>query len=151
MSTHQIPRAAFALTIGLFAAAAGARADQAAAPTVGLVSEAFGNTIRSTYPDGRTAELWLSADGSYTAEGRRHDPSSGRWKVKGQKLCLKQSRPIAAPFSYCVPVPATGMSAAWTGKAYTGEAIEIQLIKGQIRGGAGKAAEGASVGSSGGK
>ena len=110
------------------------RADEPAAPSQSVVSEAFGNTIRSTYPDGRTAELWLTSDGAYTAEGRRHDPSSGHWKVKGDKLCLKQSRPIAAPFSYCVALPASGMSSGWTGKAYTGEVIQIQLIKGQVRG-----------------
>jgi hypothetical protein len=101
----------------------------------GSVGAAFGNTIRSTYPDGRTAELWLSADGAYTAEGRRHDPSSGHWNVKGAKLCLKQAHPMAAPFSYCVPLPAAGMAAGWTGKAYTGEPIQIRLIHGHVSGG----------------
>ena len=40
------------------------------------VKIAFGNTIVSTYPDGRQAQLWLHPDGSYTAEGRRLDRSS---------------------------------------------------------------------------
>jgi len=98
-------------------------------------SEAFGNTILSTYPDGRTAELWLAADGSYTAQGRRHDSSSGHWKVKGQQLCLKQARPVPAPFSYCVPVPSSGMAQGWGAKAYTGEAIRITLVRGHATGG----------------
>src|SRR5207249_1593703 len=63
-----------------------------------LVSAAFGNTIVSTYPDGRTAELWLHPDGGYDAMGRRKDPSSGHWKVKGEKVCLKQKKPIPVPF-----------------------------------------------------
>lgn len=136
MNTHRIPSATLAITLGLLATTTSPRAGESAAPPSSLVSEAFGNTIRSTYPDGRTAELWLSPDGSYTAEGRRHDPSSGHWKVKGAKLCLKQSHPIPAPFNYCVPVPASGLSAAWSGKAYTGEPIQIQLVKGQVRVGA---------------
>ena len=98
------------------------------------VSETFGNTIRSTYPDGRTAELWLAPDGNYTAEGRRHDPSSGHWKVKGEKLCLKQSRPFPW-FGYCFAVPKTSMADGWSGKAVTGEPIRIQLVQGHVVGG----------------
>jgi hypothetical protein len=136
MSKHHISTVAVALMLGLVSPATTLKADESATTASTAVSEAFGNTIRSTYPDGRTAELWLTSDGAYTAEGRRHDPSSGHWKVKDSKLCLKQSRPFAAPFSYCVALPSAGMSSGWTGKAYTGEAIQIQLIKGQVRGGA---------------
>jgi hypothetical protein len=93
-----------------------------------MLEQAFGSTIVSTYPDGRQAELWLQRDGSYTAEGRRHDRSSGRWQVKGDKLCMKQQRPIPAPFSYCTPVPADGLDKAWSGKAFSGEPIRIKLI-----------------------
>lgn len=134
MSKHHILSAALALAFGLSGAATSLSAEETPTSYQSAVSEAFGNTIRSTYPDGRTAELWLSPGGAYTAEGRRHDPSSGHWKVKGSKLCLKQSHPIAAPFSYCVDLPSAGMAAGWSGKAYTGEAIQIQLIKGQVRG-----------------
>ena len=57
-----------------------------AAPSA--LEKSFGNTIVSTYPDGRQAELWLQRGGTYAAEGRRHDRSSGHWKVKDGKLCL---------------------------------------------------------------
>ncbi len=122
---------ALATALGVVCAFSSASAQQTPVASADRVQEAFGNTIQSTYPDGRTAELWLAQDGSYTAEGRRHDPSSGHWTVKADKLCLKQSRPIAAPFSYCVPLPASGLSASWTGKAYTGEAIQIALVRGR--------------------
>ena len=92
--------------------------------------ETFGNTIVSTYPDGRRAELWLHPDGSYDAEGRRHDRSSGHWKIKGEKLCLKQSHPFAFPFTYCTPLVQGGIGASWSGKAVTGEPIRIQLVRG---------------------
>ena len=92
--------------------------------------ETFGNTIISTYPDGRKAELWLHPDGSYDAEGRKHDRTSGHWKIKGEKLCLKQSHPFAFPFTYCTPLVQGVIGAKWTGKAVTGEAINIQLVRG---------------------
>jgi len=94
--------------------------------------ETFGNTIVSTYPDGRHAELWLHPDGSYDAEGRKHDRSQGHWKVKGEKLCLKQSHPFSFPFSYCTPLMQGGIGTSWTGKAVTGEDIHIQLVRGVV-------------------
>ena len=97
------------------------------------VDRAFGNTIVSTYPDGRTAELWLAADGNYTAQGRRHDPSRGRWAVRAGKMCLKQSHPYAFGITYCVPLPQGSLSAGWTGKAYTGEPIKISLAPGHVQ------------------
>jgi hypothetical protein len=115
---------------GLLASLAvcGARADPS------LVEKAFGNTIVSTYPDGRTAELWLKPDGSYTAEGRRHDPSRGHWRIKGNRLCLSQVRPIPSPFSYCTAIPSTGMGRAWPAKAVTGERITVRLVHGHHAG-----------------
>ena len=100
---------------------------QAAAPSV---QEAFGNTIVSTYPDGRQGKLWLQPGGRYTAEGRRGDMSSGGWTVKGAKLCLKQAKPIGVPFSFCTPIPSSGLSGAWSAKAVSGEAITVKLVKG---------------------
>ncbi|MEO8925990.1 MAG: hypothetical protein ABI306_02395 [Caulobacteraceae bacterium] len=98
------------------------------------VSAAFGNTIVSTYPDGRTGELWLRPDGAYAGQGRKHDPSSGRWSVKGDKLCLRQSRPIPVPFNYCFPLPAGGFDTPWSGKAVTGEVTSIKLVHGHTGG-----------------
>ena len=96
----------------------------------GAVDKAFGNTIVSTYPDGRKGELWLQPGGAYTAEGRRHDPSSGHWSVRGAKLCLRQSKPVFMPFSFCTPLPSGGMDQAWSAKAVTGEPIRVKLVKG---------------------
>ena len=94
--------------------------------------ETFGNTIVSTYPDGRKAELWLHPDGSYDAEGRKHDRSVGHWKIKGEKVCLKQSHPFSFPFTYCTPLVQGGVGASWAGKAVTGEAISIKLVSGIV-------------------
>ncbi|HZK99212.1 MAG TPA: hypothetical protein VFC47_04880 [Caulobacteraceae bacterium] len=101
------------------------------------VAPAFGNTIVSTYPDGRTAETWLNADGTYSGEGRRHDASNGHWNLKGGKICFHQSHP-AIPFglgTYCTAVPPSDMGKTWTGKAPTGEATTIRLVSGHVHGG----------------
>lgn len=96
---------------------------------------AFGNTIVSTYPDGRQAKLWLEADGTYKAAGRRGKPSSGRWNVKGEQICLRQSRPFPAPKSYCTPLVDGAVGTRWSGKAVTGEPVKLELAPG--RGGTG--------------
>ena len=98
------------------------------------VEGAFSGTIVSTYPDGRTAELYLHKDGAYTAMGRRGDPSNGHWKFGDGKLCLTQSRPLPVPFAFCTAIPAEGLQAGWTSKAITGEAIRVKLVKGHFVG-----------------
>ena len=91
------------------------------------VSRAFGNTIVSTYPDHREGKLWLAPSGSYTAMGPDGDHSSGYWKIKGRKLCLKQAHPPTPPFfRYCTPIPSQDQ---WTAKAVTGETIQVRLVK----------------------
>jgi len=98
------------------------------------IDELIGNTILSTYPDGRTGELWLHADGSYAGEGRRGEPSSGHWSVVGEKLCLKQFRPIPSLISFCAGLPANGLRDGWTRKAITGETIKVRLVHGRVKG-----------------
>jgi hypothetical protein len=85
---------------------------------------AFTSTIVSTYPDGRTAELWMSPSGTYISEGRRHDRHHGRWSVKGDKVCFKRGI-----FGYCTPIP-TGPG-SFTTKAVTGERIQVRLVPGR--------------------
>ena len=99
----------------------------AAAADPSPLEAAFKGTIISTYPDGREAKLWLSEDGRYAASGRKGDPSSGRWSLKHDKLCLRQSRPLPTPFAFCTPLPA---STTWRAKAVTGEPIDVRLASG---------------------
>jgi hypothetical protein len=120
-------QAATATLISVVLALAGAAAPRS-------LDAAFGNTILSTYPDGRTGELWLHPDGGYTAEGRRGDPSSGRWSTKGRKLCLRQSRPMPSFISFCTALPKGGLDAGWTTKAVTGETITVKLVRGHAKG-----------------
>ena len=95
------------------------------------VASAFGNTVRSLYPDGRQQHLWLKPDGSWAAIGRRGKPSSGKWSLKGEKVCLKQVKPFAAPMSYCTEFPVAGdIGVQWSSKDITGVPIKVTLVKG---------------------
>ncbi|MDB5439876.1 MAG: hypothetical protein JWM33_2303 [Caulobacteraceae bacterium] len=116
--------AAFAAVALAIASTAGAAAS---APAPASMQAAFGNTIVSTYPDGRTGLLWLKEDGTYTAKGRRRTSSSGTWSVKANQVCLKQKKPVGAPFSYCTALPS---SETWSAKAVTGEPIKVKVVKG---------------------
>lgn len=127
LNTLMIAAAAFTAVLAADGAAIAAAGGQ------GGVRAAFGNTVVSTYPDGRTGLLWLKADGTYDAMGRRRTPSSGTWTVKGSKVCLKQKKPKAAPFAFCTAVPTGGVGATWSGKAVTGEKIKIKLVAGRVR------------------
>lgn len=99
----------------------------ASATDTSALNPAFGNTVVSTYPDGRTAELWLQRGGDYSAMGRRGDRSSGHWTLKGDRVCLKQSRPFWTPFTYCASLP-TGTT--WSAKAVTGEPVKVRVVQG---------------------
>ncbi len=135
--TAPILALALALPLAAGIAASAARAeDEAQTAHDARLEMTFGSTIVSTYPDGRQAELWLKRDGTYESEGRRHDRSSGVWQIKGDdkeghKLCMKQRRPIPAPFSFCTPCPER-LDRPWTAKAYTGEQISVRLVHGMF-------------------
>lgn len=92
---------------------------------------AFRNTIVSTYPDGRTARLWLDPGGTYRGQGRRGGSNSGVWAIDGENICFSQRRPLPMPIRYCTPVMRGDVGARWTAKAVTGETISVQLVAGR--------------------
>ncbi|HEY1878920.1 MAG TPA: hypothetical protein VGG68_03200 [Caulobacteraceae bacterium] len=98
-----------------------------AADSPPALESAFKGTIISTYPDGRTAELWMSPGGTYVSMGRKHDRHTGTWKVKGDKVCFKRGM-----FGYCTAIPTE--SASFTTKAVTGETIQVRLVPGRREG-----------------
>lgn len=115
----------------IFAAAAAASALLVAGADKSDLAPAFKNTVVSTYPDGRTARLWLSADGSYEAEGRKKDRSDGHWTLKGDKICLRQSHPATVPISYCTAVPSGDVGATWSAKSVFGDPLTVTLVAGR--------------------
>lgn len=97
-------------------------------PGAADLAPAFGNTLLSTYPDGRTARMWLQADGRYQGQGRRGGRSSGRWSVRDAQVCFGQRRPIPIPRSFCTPIVRGGVGTRWTARAVTGETIQVELV-----------------------
>src|SRR4051812_27585528 len=118
--------AAFAAGALLLAAPALAAPDRAA-PSHG-VAAAFGNTVKATYPDGRFQRYWFKPDGTWRAIGRRGTASSGKWTEKGERVCLKQTKPFASPFKYCTDFSAAkGLGASWPAKDAGGGRIVLSL------------------------
>jgi hypothetical protein len=115
------------LAIALVAAAS----PSVAADPSTLVEAAFGNTIISTYPDGRSGKLWLQPDGGYSALGPSADRSNGRWWLKDNRICLKQAHPFAFGYVYCTVLSQFETGASWVTKAVTGETLRITLASGR--------------------
>lgn len=102
-----------------------------AAPESQGVTVAFGNTVKALYADGKYQRLWFKPDGSWEAVGRRGKYSAGRWSLKDDRVCLRQSNPFPAPFHYCTTFPTSGgLGAVWTSRDWQGEPIRLTVVKG---------------------
>jgi hypothetical protein len=101
------------------------------APGVEALRPTFTNTLVSTYPDGRQALLWLSADGSYVGRTRNGSRSSGVWQVDDGELCMRQRRPVPVPVRYCTPIVRGDVGVRWQARSVTGEPITIELRAGR--------------------
>jgi len=120
---------------GLLLAAALAAGGLAVGAAASPVSEAFGNTIVSTYRDGRTAEIWLKADGTYSGEGRKRDMSNGTWRMKGSRICFHQIHPAMFLISrFCTALPTVSVGQSWQGRSPLGEPTRIKLVEGHVHG-----------------
>lgn len=103
---------------------------QAAEPSQ-RVAAAFGNTVTSTYPDGRSQKIWMQPDGTWTGLSRGGRPLAGTWTLRGEKVCLRQRTPPTLPFSYCTTFPTDiRVGAAWPSKDFVGTAIQLRLDPG---------------------
>jgi hypothetical protein len=99
--------------------------------TNGPVAAAFGNTVFSVYPDGRSQKIWLSPDGKWTGLSRRGVALAGTWTTKGEKVCLKQSEPPTLPMSFCQAFPEDPMKGV-DSRDLTGQHIHLKLVKGHV-------------------
>src|SRR3954452_22062838 len=124
------PRLLGLAAILLASAPALARAEPAATPDP-RVAAAFGNTVVSTYPDGRTQQIWLSPDGRWSGVSRTHKDLAGKWTLKGDKVCMRQQTPPTLPISYCTAFPQDArVGVAWTSKDFSGTPIHLKLVRG---------------------
>ncbi len=130
---HLLRRPCLYIGIGILSAVPGlASSRQLDGLTLG-VSAAYGNTIVTTYPDGRIQEVWLQPNGAWTGIGRTHRSLAGSWTMKGEKICLRQQRPATLPFSYCTAFPEKAkVGDAWTSKDFFGTPIQVKLVAGPL-------------------
>jgi hypothetical protein len=118
---------ALLLFAALLAAPIGAHAADAPPASV---KAAFGNTLLTIDPDGRSRKIWLQPDGTWAGKSRRGLDLAGKWKMKGDKICLSQSRP-ALPGSICKTFP-TDLASGDGTKDPNGKAVELKLVKGHV-------------------
>jgi hypothetical protein len=102
----------------------------AAAKPSADVSAAFGNTLLTIDPDGRSRKIWLQPDGTWTGLSRRGLDLAGKWRVEGDKVCLSQSKP-ALPGSLCQRFPTDPETGVET-KDPTGKTVRLKLVKGHV-------------------
>lgn len=105
-------------------------AAQAAAAAPANVKAAFGNTVLTIDPDGRSRKIWLQPDGTWTGLSRRGLDLAGKWTVKGDKVCLSQSKPRLFG-SMCEKFP-TEIGAGVEAKDPTGKMVRVKLVKGRV-------------------
>ena len=120
-------RSLLLLSAVLMAAPLGAQA--APAPSAN-VAAAFGNTVLTIDPDGRSRKIWLRPDGTWTGRSRRGLDLAGKWTTKGDKVCLTQSKPrLFGSMCELFPSdPKVGIDA----KDPTGKMVHLKLVKGHV-------------------
>ena len=103
---------------------------QAAPASQAHVESAFGNTVLTIDPDGRSRKIWLRPDGTWTGLSRRGLDLAGKWTVRGDKVCLSQSKPRLFG-SMCETFP-TQPEAGVEAKDPSGKAVRLKLVKGHV-------------------
>ena len=104
---------------------------QAAPASPANVKAAFGNTVLTIDPDGRSRKIWLKPDGTWTGLSRRGLDLAGKWTVKGDKVCLSQSKPRLLG-SLCEQFPTDPKVGVETTDP-TGKTVRLKLVKGHVR------------------
>lgn len=111
--------------LSLVAAPAQARQEPSA-----KVKAAFGNTVLTIDPDGRSRKIWLRPDGTWTGLSRRGLDLAGKWTVKGDKVCLSQSKPRLFG-SLCDTFP-TQLGGEIATQDPSGKTVRLKLVKGRV-------------------
>lgn len=100
-----------------------------AQPPVADIAATFGNTVISTYPDGRSQKIWFQPGGAWTGLSRKGVPLAGHWTLKDGKVCLRQSKPPTLPISFCQALP-PDMIKGVDSRDVLGTPIHLHLVKG---------------------
>lgn len=102
----------------------------AAAQPSANVKAAFGNTVLTIDPDGRSRKIWLKPDGTWTGLSRRGLDLAGKWTVRGDEVCLTQSKPPLFG-RLCDRFPTAFEDEVET-QDPTGKTVRLKLVKGHM-------------------
>lgn len=105
-------------------------AAHAAAAPPESVKAAFGNTVLTIDPDGRSRKIWLQPNGTWTGLSRRGLDLAGKWTVQGDKVCLSQSKPRLFG-TMCEKFP-TELGIGVEARDPTGKTVQVKLVKGHV-------------------
>lgn len=105
-------------------------AAHAAADPAESVKAAFGNTVLTIDPDGRSRKIWLQPNGTWTGLSRRGLDLAGKWTVQGDKVCLSQSKPRLLG-SMCAKFP-TAFGVGVAAKDPAGQPVQVKIVKGHV-------------------
>ena len=114
-------------TSGLVLAAAIAIA---AASPLATLEPAFGNTIVTHYPNGKSTRTWLHRDGTYDGQRANGSYTSGIWRIKSGQLCLTQKKPIYVPVAFCTTIVPGHIGTTWPARGLLGEPVRNILVAG---------------------
>ena len=103
---------------------------QAADTPSANVKAAFGNTVVTVDPDGRSRKIWLQPDGTWTGLSRRGLDLAGKWTTEGDKVCLSQSKPRL--FGHMCEVFPSDPKVGIDAKDPTGKTVHLKLVKGHV-------------------
>lgn len=98
---------------------------------IAALQPAFGNTIVTTYPNGKITRTWLHPNGTYEAIRANGDRTGGVWKLKGEELCITQKRPVYVPLTFCTAIVPGGVGTTWSAKGLLGEPVRNTLVPGR--------------------
>ena len=111
-----------ALALMAVGAASSARAD---------MSNAFGNTIVSHYPNGQWVKHFFDPDGRYTSQfsdGRR---LNARWTAENGKICLSDFAPRQILPRFCSRMVEASVGDSWQARDPLGRNIRNELVAGR--------------------
>nr|WP_313014961.1 hypothetical protein [Brevundimonas sp.] len=109
-----------------------ALAGLAAASTASAgMSNAFGNTIVSHYPNGQWVKHFFEPDGRYTSQfsdGRR---LNARWTAENGRICLSDFAPRQILPRFCSRMVEADVGDSWQARDPLGRNIRNELVAGR--------------------
>ena len=96
------------------------------------MSVAFGNTIVSRYSDGGWVKHYFDANGAYRADWSSGKRLTGRWSVRGDRVCLNEIRPRFLWIdSFCQDMIDADIGDTWTSRDPLGRRVTNTLVRGR--------------------